>query len=116
MKNNTGIRSFVANATIPYGARVMLSNGKVVLADATSANHLGIAQNDAVADQVVAVSLTNAPGTQEMIAAVAVTAGALVYPAANGKINVTAGSNDPVGRALQAASADGEIIEVAPVL
>jgi len=116
MKNNTGIRTFIANATIPYGSRVMLSSGKVVLADATSAAHLGVAQNDVVANQPVAVALTSAPGTQEMIAAVAITAGALVYPAANGKINVTAGSNAPVGRAIQAAGADGDIIEVAPVL
>lgn len=116
MKNTSGIRSFVANATIPYGARVELSSGKVILGTASSANHVGIAQNDAVADQVVAVALVNTSGTQEMIAGSAITAGALVYPAASGKVNVTAGSNSPVGRALQAASGDGEIIEVAPVL
>ena len=114
MKNNTGYRSFVANATIPYGARVELSSGKLILGSATAANHLGIAQNDAVADQVVTVALTNAPGTQEMIAGAAITAGVLVYAAANGKILSTSNGN-PLGRALQAASADGDIIEVAPV-
>jgi hypothetical protein len=118
MKNNTGIRTFVVAdaATIPYGARVELSNGKLVLGSAVSANHLGVAQNDATGGQALAVALINCSGTQEMIAGSAIAVGALVYPAVSGKINVTVGSNLPVGRALQAASGDGEIIEVAPVL
>lgn len=120
MKNTTGIRTFIASETIPYGARVEMGSGsvgfKLILGTASSANHLGIAQNDVTAGQALAVALTNFSGTQEIIAGSAITPGALVYPAAGGKVNVTAGANSPVGRALQASAADGDIIEVAPVL
>lgn len=63
----------------------------------------------------VGVILLTKDGTLPMIADGAVTAMALVYPAGNGKATATV-TGQPLGRALQAASADGDYIEVLPIL
>jgi hypothetical protein len=57
------------------------------------------------------VQLLNGAGTVRMKAAVAITAGAKVYGGASGKINVTS-TNCLEGTAIDAATADGDIIEV----
>jgi hypothetical protein len=60
------------------------------------------------------VRLKTAVGTQKMIAAAAITAGAYVYGAASGKVSSVANSNIE-GIAKEAATADGDIIEVQPI-
>jgi len=57
------------------------------------------------------VRLKGAPGTRKMVAAAAVTSGAFVYGAASGKISSVANGN-VVGIALEAATANNDIIEV----
>ena len=53
------------------------------------------------------------PGTVKMVANAAITAGAMVYTAAAGKVSPTYGATlFLVGRALTPAAADGDIIEV----
>jgi hypothetical protein len=58
------------------------------------------------------VRLKTAQGTRKMIAAGAISAGSVVYGAASGKISAVANPNIE-GVALEAASADGDVIEVA---
>lgn len=60
------------------------------------------------------VRLKNAQGTQKMVAAAAISKGAYVYGAASGKVSSVANTN-VIGIAKEAASADGDIIEVQPV-
>jgi hypothetical protein len=60
------------------------------------------------------IRLKSAEGTRKMVAAAAITAGAPVYGAAGGKISSVANPNIE-GLALEAASADNDVIEVLPV-
>jgi hypothetical protein len=60
------------------------------------------------------VRLKTATGTKKMIAAAAVTAGAYVYGAASGKVSSVANGNI-AGIARDAATADGDVIEVMPI-
>lgn len=70
------------------------------------------------AEDATAVDLLGAaPGTTLMVASEAITAGELVFTAASGKVQdlpAGAGTYYQVGRALNAAGADGDLVEVAP--
>jgi len=102
-----------ANATLGQFLRVaMLSTGKVALAAAGQMG-VGTTENPATAaDQFIAVRLNTAEGSRKVVANGAITRGALVYCAASGKV----GSSGTVayGVALEAATADNDIIEVMP--
>jgi len=64
------------------------------------------------AGDVVPVRLRTAAGTCKMVAAAAITANAVVYTAASGKISSASTGAVAIGIALTAASADGDIVEV----
>lgn len=72
---------------------------------------IGVVMVDGVSGDVVSVALPTKEGTRLMIAAAAITAGAYVYGAASGKVTSVANGNLK-GIAREAASADGDIIEV----
>ena len=64
---------------------------------------------------MIAVKLNSAPGTFKMIASEALAAGATVYSEASGKVQDTAQATSfQVGVAMEAATADGDVIEVMP--
>ena len=106
------VKGFEASAAISVHARVTLSGGKVATAGAT-VRGIGTADTPSFADgNIVAVRLLSAAGTQKMIAAGAITAGANVFAAASGKI--ASSGTVPVGVAMEAASADNDLIEVLP--
>lgn len=112
-------RTFTAGAAFLVFALVKLSSGKVIENTATATDDpIGVAVLPAAADgDLVTVRLINGPGTFEMIAAGAITADADVYAAADGKIQALpagAGTYRRIGKALEAATADGDIIEVLP--
>ncbi|MBI4024844.1 MAG: DUF2190 family protein [Verrucomicrobia bacterium] len=80
---------------------------------------LGIITDEAAAaEDLVNVALLGAiKGTQRMIASAAITAGDLLVSAASGKVRTlpaAAATYYIIGRALIAASADGDTVEVAP--
>ena len=114
-QNDSGFKAFAVGASaLSVGQRVALSSGLAVAADATNGNAIGVAIGDAAASGIVTVKLNTAPGTFEMKAGGAITAGAVVYPAASGKIgSSTVSGNVKIGIALEAATADGDVIEVA---
>jgi hypothetical protein len=89
--------------------RIKFSASTAVYADAgESAN--GVTEF-AVADATpVACRLVNGPGTFEMTAAGAIAAGAIIFGAADGKVSL-APSGQPIGIAIEAATADGDQIE-----
>lgn len=106
-------KSFVAGGAIAQYARVKLTAGKLAAAGLTD-KEIGIIQEATFADgDRVSVKLRTGSGTHKMIAAGAVTAGATVNTAASGKCDdaVTA-TGFQLGTALEAATADGDVIEV----
>ena len=110
---DSGYRTFEAGAALLKYRRVKLSSG--LLAYAGDEFGLGTLTEEAFASgQYVSVALKNKPGTRLMVAAGAIAVGALVYAAANGKVDDTA-STILEGVALTASSADGDVIEVLTV-
>jgi hypothetical protein len=91
------------------------ADNQITLGDATT-RPLGVVLDEPGIDEGAAVAILGAtPGTVKMVANAAITAGAMVYTAAAGKVSPTwGGTLYLVGRALTAAAADGDLIEVAP--
>lgn len=105
--------TLIAGEALGDRVRVKLSGGKAVKAGATD-RYIGITQGTAAADgDEIAVRLRNGLGTVEVTAAGAITAGNTCYDAANGK--VAASGSQIFGIALEAATADGDQIEVLPL-
>ena len=116
-QNTTGYKAFTATAVaIDEGIRVKIdSDGKVSAAGATDA-WIGTTTHYVAADGVVTVRLRNAPGTALFTASAAVTRGNKLYPTASGKVDDAAGTGVFTGFvAVEAATADGDLIEAAPV-
>ena len=91
--------------------RVALSGGNLAAAGIADEDIGTIEYDVFTTDTEASVRLRTATGTRKMVAAGAVVAGAVVYAAAAGKID-DAVSARRIGIALEAASADGDIIEV----
>ncbi len=113
----TSTKSFIAGATIAANTLVKLTAvGKVETAELDDAP-IGVALEPAAANGHVAVKLLNCDGTVKMIAAGAISANAKVYCKNDGKCDDTTSSFEiAVGYALEAAGADGDIIEVLPFI
>lgn len=109
----TPTKGFTAGGAIAQYLRVKLSGGELAAAGLTDLE-IGTIEEAALADgDVREVRLRTAPGTAKMVAAGEITAGAAVYTAASGKISATAASTSyAIGHALEAATADGDIVEV----
>jgi len=111
---DTNFGTFIAGAAIGRFLRVKLSSGKLAAAGIAD-KEIGTLEEDATGDlHVVRVRLRTATGTRKMIAAAAITAGADCFTAAAGKVSVSASTAFLLGSALEAAAADGDIIEVLP--
>ena len=107
------IGNLIANAALGPYLRVMLSAGKLIVAEATD-EELGVLDNRVLnADDVAAVVPLNVKGTVRAIAGAAITQFASVYGAAGGKVSSVVNSNF-LGTALTGATGDGSIIEVLP--
>lgn len=108
------VKSFEADEAIPQYSRVKLdSDGKITVAGLTDKD-IGTAREAAfAAGDVIGVRLRTAAGTHKMIASEALAAGATVYTETAGKVQDTAQATSfQVGQALEAAGADGDVIEV----
>ncbi len=104
------------NAVQPPGrfALVKLTSAGVVdISSGATDNCIGIAQDSPDADgDPVTVRLINSPGTARMVAGAAITAGALVQSNGDGAIKTAVSTGFVIGRALNAAGAAGDIVEV----
>lgn len=97
-----------ATAAIPQYALVT-ALGALCAANAT-VDMIGVAMESRENGKLIPVRFLSA-GSFPAIAAEAITVGALVYKAANGKVGLT-NTNALVGVAMEAASADGDFISV----
>lgn len=109
---DTGTKTFTAGGAIPQYARVKFSAGKVTVAGLTEVG-VGIAQYPAFADgDTISIKLWNSSGTFKMIAIEALSVASTLYTEADGKVQDTAAATSvPFALALEAAGADGDIIE-----
>ncbi len=112
--DDSGVRTFNAAGAISKHARVKISAADTVDTAGLAEKEIGTALNAAfAAGDRVAVKLRSAPGTHKMIAIEALAVGATLYTEASGKVQDTAATTSfQVGTALEAATADGDIIEV----
>ncbi len=108
-QENMGSKCFTAGEALEAYRRVKLSSGNVVYAGAGE-NFIGVTAHKADNGAPVTVNFRSADRSYKMVAAAAVTAGAVIYGAASGKVD-DAASGTAQGTALEAATADGDVIE-----
>jgi len=107
-----GTKAFVnGGSALARYTRVKLSSGVLAAAELEDVD-LGVLTRRALANDYASVLLRTAAGTTPMIASEAISAGATVFTADAGKVGNTATGAFQVGTALEAATADGDIIEV----
>jgi hypothetical protein len=105
-------RNYPAGAAHAHRLRVRLNAGSLALCGASDVDEIGVVMGGTTtADRDVL--LRSAPCNAPMTAAGAISLGAAVYAAANGK--VASSGTVQVGVALNATAADGDAIEVARV-
>ncbi len=109
----TATRAFTAGGALGQYLRVKLSSGLLALAGAADAAvEVGTLEEPSFAPgDVRSVRGRVAPGSRKMVASKSIAAGVAIYPAASGKITDTASSNNPIGTSLEAAAANGDVIE-----
>lgn len=110
---DTNTKAFTASAAIAQFARVKLASDGTISTAVLADIEIGIAMTPALAaNDVVTVKLRSATGTHKAIAAAAIAAGAGVFSAAAGKVSVSATGAYRLGTALEAATANNDIIEI----
>jgi hypothetical protein len=114
-QNENGFKTFTAGEALEAFRRVKLSSGsgtQVEYADQSDSDgYIGITQEKVSSGDQVNVALKGGPGTRKAVASEALAVGATLYAADDGKVADTASGN-AIGTALEAASADGSIIEI----
>ena len=110
-RSPNGNKTFTAGGAIAKGDVLKFDNGKVVPTTAANDAAIGIALDGAAEGDIVPVAiLGNFTGTVQVKSGGAISAGAQV--AADGTAT-SAATDVIVGRALEAASGSGELIEIA---
>lgn len=114
---DTNTVTMTASAAISQFALVNLASTGKVAANGLAQRPVGIAMEAAFADgDEIPVKLLNGSGTFKGIAAEALAVGATLNTEAGGKLQDTAELTSlPVGIAMEAATADGDIIEWLPL-
>jgi len=107
----TPTKAFEAGAAIAQHLRVKLSAGVLAAAGVADLEIGTLDEATFASGDAGNVRLRSAQGTCKMVAAGAIAQGAVVYSAASGKINDVVGKYK-LGTALEAATADGDVIEV----
>ena len=108
--------TMIASVELAQKLRVKIVSGTVTSPPEVAlagVGEAGIGVNDVLTaiTKLAAVEPLNKSGTLEMVASGVIAEGADVYPAAGGKISATA-AGGALGKAIEAATADGDIIEV----
>jgi hypothetical protein len=110
---DSNTKAFTAAGTIKQYARVTLGSGGTITEAGLAVKEIGTAMEPAVSGDVISVKLRTGSGTHKMIAIEPLAIGATLYTETDGKVQDTAASTAfQIGTALEAATADGDIIEV----
>lgn len=108
---STSFSATTAEAITRFQAVYLNSSGQWAVATTSTPPAIAIAIDTVASGGTLAAELFASGGSLKMIAAEAITAGSRVYQAAAGKVaDTVAGAY--IGDALDAASADGDVIEV----
>jgi hypothetical protein len=110
---SAAIGEFRAGAAISQFRLVKLDSStpkKLIVTAAATDIPFGTLQQSSTADGDVVTTVV--AGRTKAVASAAIAAGAILQPAAAGKVATHATTNARIGRALQAALADGDIIDV----
>lgn len=108
---STSFSAVTAEAITRFQAVYLNSSGQWAVATTSTAPAIGIAIDTVASGGTLAAELFTSGGSLKMIAAEAISAGSNVYQAAAGKVaDTVAGAF--LGVALDAAAADGDVIEV----
>jgi hypothetical protein len=111
--NDTGCGTIVLSGTVSQYTRITAGGA---LASATQQD-VGVARVDGVSGQAIGFVYANKQGTQIMIAAGAISAGAKVYTAASGRVSATQATGSFLrGIAMSASTAAGDHIEVMSIV
>jgi hypothetical protein len=105
------VATYVAGEALVGFRRVKLNSSRAVVYSDAGEEWIGITTEAVANGNNVGVRLKNGPGTFKMMAAGAYSILAVLYGADDGKVDDVA-SGLPVGRALEAATADGDVAEV----
>ena len=115
---NEGLRTFTAGVALAEGERVVITSGtltsppEVSLAPVgATAEHVGYVEVPALAGELVTIRPRSMAGTKQAVASAAFAAGALLYGSASGRVSTTVSGN-PLGVAIEAATAAGDIVEI----
>ncbi len=111
---NQGIRAHDASANVLARRLVIIAALGTVAHCTANGNPDGVTEYAAKSGNRVGVKPLNMPGSFEMTADGAIAAGSDVYPGADGKISATVVPGRKIGKLLEAATADGDIVEVLP--
>jgi hypothetical protein len=117
-QNSSGYKTFQATAVaIGVGKRVFVDTSvpPLIAVAGAAVGAIGVTMENIAASGYGTVKLFGSPGTFLMCANAAITAGAQVYPTAAGNIDDSGTTALPLV-ALEAATAQNDIIEVAPFL
>ncbi|MBB2956976.1 DUF2190 family protein [Pseudoclavibacter helvolus] len=107
-----GAVTFTASADVIGGRLVAVTGNRTVgPAGADSAAVVGVAGFDAPIGEQVTV-YTRAQGVQQLTASAAIAAGAKVSSATAGKVQTIGATTNPIGLALEAATAVDDVIDV----
>lgn len=107
---DANLRQFTAGGAVAVHLRVKTPTA-IAAAGALDVELGTLESATTTSADVASVRLRSASGTVQMIASGAIGVGSNVYGAAGGKITATINTN-PIGIALQQATADGDVIEV----
>lgn len=114
---DTNTRTFTASAAITQYSLVTFANTGKVAATGLAERPIGVAMRAALADgDEIPVKLLNGSGSFKGIAKEALALAATLYTEAGGKLQDTAEATSlPVGIALEAATAENDVIEFLPL-
>lgn len=112
--HDSGYYTFLAGAALEPHRRVKLDAAKKTVVYAGDEASIGVTTRVAALGDPVTVKLWNSPGTFLVEAAAAISLNANVNSVANGRVTGAAGIVNE-GKALEAASGLGSIIEVLPI-
>jgi len=114
-QNENGFKPFISTEALEAFRRVKLTSGSgstVEYADQSDSDgYIGITQEKVAITEPVNIALKGGPGTRKVTASEAFAVGAALYAANDGKVSDTASGNR-IGTALEAATADGDIVEM----